>query len=149
MLSKKLASVELACPVTRNPALSTFNSLVPDQGFQSEFPILFFWHECWTVTLKKKKKTILVVVSSAALEVWLFSPDVTFQCSQIRTRRAYQPIMVISLSWRRLPTVCLQPSSQPISTSSPICQDHSFRLVSFWGGAVGEGVSVVRERWLR
>lgn len=59
--------------------------------------------------------------------------------SEIRGRGVKQTITVISLSCRRLPSVCsslsLVEKEHPLFSSSPICQDHSFRLVSFWVGA--------------
>lgn len=46
-------------------------------------------------------------------------------------RRLQQPITVVSLSRRRVPTVCgpsLQSEKHPLCCGSPICQDHSFQI---------------------
>lgn len=46
-------------------------------------------------------------------------------------RRLQQPITVVSLSRRRVPSVCgpsLQSEKHPLCCGSPICQDHSFQI---------------------
>lgn len=62
----------------------------------------------------------------------LFFPLVISPCGwRLRKRRLQQPITVVSLSRRRVPTVCrptLQSEKHPLCSSSPICQDHSFQI---------------------
>lgn len=62
----------------------------------------------------------------------LFFPLVITPCGwRLGKRRLQQPITVVSLSRRRVPTVC-SPSflseKHPLYCSSPICQDHSFQI---------------------
>lgn len=73
--------------------------------------------------------------SRRILLLWLclfFGPFSLLACGwRLGKRRQQQPITVVSLSRRRVPTVCspsLQSEKHPLCFSSPICQDHSFQI---------------------